>query len=67
MKKSIFLTSLVFAFIAEITMLVIFTVQKTENWQDAVVVNEIVQAKIILWLIIMGRFCTVQGKGLAEA
>jgi len=44
MKKSIFLTSLVFAFIAEITMLVIFTVQKTENWQDAVVVNEIVQS-----------------------
>ena len=41
MKKSIFLTSLVFAFIAEITMLVIFTVQKTENWQDAVVVKEI--------------------------
>lgn len=44
MKKHIFLTSFVFAFIAEITMLVIFAVQKTGNWQDSVMVNEIVQS-----------------------
>ena len=40
MKKSIFLTSLVFEYIEDITMMDNYTLQKTQKFQDAFVVNE---------------------------
>lgn len=49
MKKHIFLTSIIFAFIAEIIMLVIFAVKKTETRQDAVIANEIVHSVMENW------------------
>ena len=42
MKNRLFISSMVFVFITEIAMLVIFAMQKIENRQDAVAVNEVV-------------------------
>lgn len=49
MKKHTFLTSIIFAFIAEIIMLVIFAAKNTETRQDAVIVNEIVHSVMEDW------------------
>lgn len=49
MKKHIFRTSIVFAFMAEIIMLVIFAAQKAETRQDAVIINEIVHSVMDNW------------------
>jgi len=43
MKKQIFLASLLFSFVIEITILLFFNVQNTEEAQDTVLVNEAVQ------------------------
>mgnify|MGYP001080620176 CR=1 FL=1 len=42
MNKRLFISSMVFVFITEIALLVIFALQKVENLQDAVAVNEVV-------------------------
>ncbi|MCI9080705.1 MAG: HAMP domain-containing histidine kinase [Lachnospiraceae bacterium] len=44
MNKRLFISSMVFIFIIEIAMLVIFVLQKAENSQDAVAVNEVVHS-----------------------
>lgn len=44
MKKYLFITSMAVVFIIETAMLVIFAMQKVENRQDAVAVNEVVHS-----------------------
>ncbi len=52
MKNRLFISSMVFVFITEIAMLVIFAMQKIENRQDAVAVNEVVHLVQENWNII---------------
>lgn len=52
MKKRTFLISLLFVFVAEIIALIFFSLQSTEDVQDAVLINEAVQSVQNDWDII---------------
>lgn len=62
MNKRLFISSMVFVFIIEIAMLVIFALQEVENSQDAVVVNEVVHSVQENWYAI-GQYKDRTGLG----
>lgn len=62
MNKRLFISSMVFVFIIEIAMLVIFALQEVENSQDAVAVNEVVHSVQENWYAI-GQYKDRTGLG----